>query len=64
MKVIWFSWFQNLTITVKKKIQMNNFRINNMSNMNNIDEFISNQGFMSERTKSPRRIMPNMNQFF
>lgn len=40
-------------------MQMNNFRINNMGNMNNIDEFISNQGFMSERTKSPRRIMPN-----
>ena len=45
---------------------MNNFRINNINNMNNVDEFISNQGFMSERTKSPRRVIPNIapNQYF
>ena len=38
---------------------MNGLRINNM---NNLDDLIMNQGYMSERTKSPRRINPNFPQ--
>ena len=42
---------------------MNGLRINNM---NNLDDLIMNQGYMSERTKSPRRPNPNVgqNRFF
>ena len=36
---------------------MNGLRINNM---NNLDDLIMNQGYMSERTKSPRRVNQNM----
>ncbi len=38
----------------------------NMNNLNNLDDLIINQGYMSQRTKSPNRVNPNMlpNQFY